>query len=75
MVAAIGTAAGGGGEAAVKGDGGTEGGEGRLRTHAVPIGGSVFHSLEVPSASLHEGNFARYRLRPAEFGAWQKTWR
>jgi hypothetical protein len=26
-------------------------------------------------SSLHEGNFARYRLRPAEFAAWQKTWR
>jgi hypothetical protein len=23
-------------------------------------------------AALHEGNFARYRLRPAEFLAWQK---
>jgi len=25
--------------------------------------------------SLHEGNFARYRLRPVEFAAWRKTWR
>lgn len=25
--------------------------------------------------SLHEGNFARYRLRPSEFEAWRKTWR
>jgi Fic family protein len=24
--------------------------------------------------SLHEGNFARYRLRPSEFDAWQKVW-
>ena len=23
-------------------------------------------------AALHEGNFARYRLRPGEFLAWQK---
>jgi len=23
---------------------------------------------------LHEGNFARYQLRPAEFHAWQKAW-
>jgi len=23
-------------------------------------------------AALHEGNFARYRLRPAEFNDWQK---
>ena len=25
--------------------------------------------------SLHEGNIARYRLRPAEYDAWQRTWR
>lgn len=24
--------------------------------------------------SLHEGNYARYRVRPAEFEAWQKVW-
>jgi DNA-binding transcriptional ArsR family regulator len=24
---------------------------------------------------LHEGNFARYAIRPAEFAAWQETWR
>ena len=24
--------------------------------------------------SLHEGNFARYRVRPSEFAAWQKIW-
>jgi len=23
---------------------------------------------------LHEGNFARYQIRPSEFEAWQKTW-
>lgn len=23
---------------------------------------------------LHEGNFARYRIRPSEFGAWQRKW-
>jgi hypothetical protein len=23
-------------------------------------------------AALHEGNFARYRIRPAEFNEWQK---
>ena len=23
---------------------------------------------------LHEGNFARYRIRPSEFGAWQRNW-
>ncbi len=30
---------------------------------------------ETELTSLHEGNFARYRLRPAEFAAWQKLWR
>jgi hypothetical protein len=25
--------------------------------------------------ALHEGNFARYRIRPAEFAAWQAVWR
>ena len=30
---------------------------------------------EAELTSLHEGNFARFRLRPAEFAAWQKTWR
>lgn len=30
---------------------------------------------ETELTSLHEGNFARYRLRPAEFATWQKTWR
>ena len=24
--------------------------------------------------ALHEGNFARYRLRPSEFESWQKVW-
>ncbi len=24
--------------------------------------------------SLHEGNFARYQIRPSEFAAWQKIW-
>ena len=24
--------------------------------------------------SLHEGNFARYRIRPSEFAAWQQVW-
>lgn len=24
--------------------------------------------------SLHEGNFARYQIRPSEFAAWQKAW-
>ena len=24
--------------------------------------------------SLHEGNFARYLIRPSEFSAWQAIW-
>lgn len=31
--------------------------------------------VETELTSLHEGNFARYRLRPGEFAAWRKTWR
>ncbi|HUR57982.1 MAG TPA: Fic family protein [Opitutaceae bacterium] len=30
---------------------------------------------ETELTSLHDGNFARYRLRPSEFEAWRKTWR
>lgn len=29
---------------------------------------------ETELLSLHEGNFARYRLRPAEFTAWREQW-
>ena len=31
--------------------------------------------VETELMSLHEGNIARYRLRPAEFQAWQQGWR
>ena len=24
--------------------------------------------------SLHEGNFARYQIKPSEFTAWQEAW-
>lgn len=30
---------------------------------------------ETELTSLHEGNFARYRVRPAEFAAWRQSWR
>lgn len=30
--------------------------------------------VETELSSLHEGNFARYRLRPAEFQAWRESW-
>lgn len=29
---------------------------------------------ETELLSLHEGNFARYRIRPSEFQAWQEVW-
>jgi hypothetical protein len=25
--------------------------------------------------SLHEGNFARYQIRPSAFATWQRVWR
>ncbi len=31
-------------------------------------------SAETELLSLHEGNYARYRIRPAEFSAWQEVW-
>jgi len=30
--------------------------------------------IEQELAGLHEGNFARYRVRPSEFRAWQEQW-
>jgi Fic family protein len=30
--------------------------------------------VEVELIGLHEGNFARYRVRPAEFAAWRQVW-
>ena len=29
---------------------------------------------EVELLSLHEGNFARYQIRPFEFTAWREVW-
>jgi hypothetical protein len=29
---------------------------------------------ETELLGLHEGNFARYAIRPAEFAAWQEAW-
>ena len=31
--------------------------------------------IETELSNLHEGNFARYTLRPLEFANWQKIWR
>lgn len=30
--------------------------------------------VEAELIGLHEGNFARYQVRPSEFAAWQKAW-
>lgn len=31
--------------------------------------------VETEIMSLHEGNIARYQLRPAEYRAWRESWR
>jgi Fic family protein len=31
-------------------------------------------TAETELTSLHEGNFARYQVRPSEFAAWRKVW-
>jgi len=31
--------------------------------------------VEIEVSSLHEGNFARFRIRPSEFFEWQKDWK
>ena len=31
--------------------------------------------VETEIMSLHEGNFARYRVRPSEYAAWRASWR
>ena len=31
-------------------------------------------AIEVELMSLHEGNIARYSIRPSEFANWQKIW-
>lgn len=30
---------------------------------------------ETELMSIHDGNFARYQIRPSEFQAWQKMWK
>ncbi len=32
-------------------------------------------AIETELLSLHEGNFARYRIRPAEFRRWKEVWK
>lgn len=31
--------------------------------------------VETAVMSLHEGNIARYRLRPSQYQKWKETWR
>ena len=37
--------------------------------------GRFIEVVETELSSLHEGNIARYRLRPSEFEAWYKNWK
>jgi hypothetical protein len=36
--------------------------------------GKFIESVESELLSLHEGNFARYKIRPSEFKCWQEIW-
>lgn len=48
----------------------------QAETLATPENRARFITLvESELGHLHEGNFARYRLRPVEYEAWRKTWR
>ena len=37
-------------------------------------GEHFIEAVENELLSLHEGNFARYRVRPAEFQKWKAAW-
>jgi hypothetical protein len=50
----------------------------RRQTAKLPEAGDRDRFLtmaETELTSLHEGNFARYRVRPSEFEAWRRTWK
>ena len=57
----------------------------RQATHAIKawVAGNITEqererfreTVERELLSLHEGNFARYRVTPSEFAAWQEAWR
>ena len=43
--------------------------------HIVADDSEAFREMaETELLSLHEGNFARYRIRPSEYQAWQEVW-
>jgi Fic/DOC family len=45
------------------------------RAHIEPASRQQFQeTAETELLSLHEGNFARYGIRPSEFNAWQEVW-
>jgi hypothetical protein len=45
------------------------------RAHIEPAEREQFRALvEDELLGLHEGNFARYQIRPAEFAAWREAW-
>ena len=37
--------------------------------------GKFIETIEVELTCLHEGNFARFKIRPGDFFDWQRTWR
>jgi hypothetical protein len=37
--------------------------------------GRFVEVIESELLSLHEGNFARYYISPAEFNSWKQTWK
>lgn len=50
----------------------------RKRTHEVAAPADAERMIEVVETellALHEGNIARYRLRPSEYEAWSRVWR
>ncbi len=50
----------------------------RQEAEAIPDANERKHFAEMAETELtglHGGNFARYRLRPSQFEAWQKIWR
>ena len=48
----------------------------QARQHLPPADQHRFVEVtETELMSLHEGNMARYRLRPSEFEAWRQGWR
>jgi len=48
----------------------------RAAAHAAPADQArLIEVVETELMSLHEGNIARYRLRPAEYQAWRQGWR